>query len=179
MVKPINTDSFKTSTGRDLKDWLIYLNSISADKLSHAKIAAHLEQRAGVSSWWAQSITVAYEQAAGRRVPGQRPNGKFSASVSRTIEGVPDEVFSRWTPLMADETKIAGHELLAEPTTTRAKSSLNWRCKLSDGSKVAIGFTELSPGKTRISLEHSDLATAEEIPKVKNWWTKKLEGIGG
>jgi hypothetical protein len=175
VVKPINTSGFKQSTGRDFEGWLKYLRSISADELSHAEIAAHLEHKAGLSDWWAQSVTVAYEQATGRRVPGQRANGGFSVSVSRTFAGEPGKYFEAWSELMAGETKIAGHKLLAEPTTTRARSGLNWRCKLDDGSKAVIGFVELPAGKTRAGLDHSDLATGDEMSKVKNWWAKKLD----
>ena len=37
------------------------------------------------TAWWAQSITVGFEQARGIRRPGQRQDGTYEASVSRTV----------------------------------------------------------------------------------------------
>jgi hypothetical protein len=58
MTKPINTENFKEATGRNLAEWMKYLRSIAADKLSHKEIAVHLQREAGLSSWWAQTVTV-------------------------------------------------------------------------------------------------------------------------
>ena len=38
-----------------------------------------------MDAWWSQHVTVAYEQARGIREPGQRQDGSFEASVSRTV----------------------------------------------------------------------------------------------
>ena len=44
------------------------------------------------ADWWAQSITVRYEQARGMRLPGQQPDGTFSVAVSRSLRGEPLEL---------------------------------------------------------------------------------------
>lgn len=176
MTKPINTAKFKDATGRDFSEWLAYLSKIKAEALSHKEIAAHLTERAGVDGWWAQSITVAYEQHSGRRHPGQRKDGTFSANVSRTLDGPPDRWFRAWCKLMAGEQFIAGQKLSAAPTTTDPKSGPNWRCKFADGSRVVMGMTEISPGKCRAALEHLGL-TKDAVSAAKSYWRSKLDDL--
>jgi hypothetical protein len=40
----------------------------------------------GLDKWWAQTITVGYEQAWGLREPGQNPDGSH-VSASKTVSG--------------------------------------------------------------------------------------------
>ena len=47
---------------------------------------AELDGRVDNPAWWAQSVTVAYEQDSGRRFPGQRPKGTFQTSVSKSTQ---------------------------------------------------------------------------------------------
>jgi hypothetical protein len=174
MTKPINTENFKEATGRNLAEWMKYLRSISAEKLSHKEIAIHLQREAGLSGWWAQSVTVAYEQASGRRLPGQLADGTFSASISRRFEAERDALFEHWIQRIAGETKIVGQTMLAAPAMTRAKSSFNWRCKLADNSKVLVSFTTLTSTKTQVTVAHEGLATPTQVTKLKAAWVEQL-----
>jgi hypothetical protein len=173
MTKPIDTTKFKDATGRDFYEWLAYLKQIDAEKLSHKDIAAQLIEKAGVDGWWAQSITVAYEQHTGRRQPGQRADGTFSASAARTLEGLPDKWFPVWCALMARETIISGQKLIGAPTITSPKSGPNWRCQLADGSRVTMGATKISPEKSRAAVEHSGLSETAVLA-AKSYWRSKL-----
>jgi len=52
--------------------------------LPHKESAAILHEKHAVPGWWAQSITVGYEQARGLRQVNQQASG-FTANVSRTL----------------------------------------------------------------------------------------------
>jgi hypothetical protein len=81
-------EAVERATGRSWDDWLSWMASIDADQLSHHEIASalitELDGKVENVGWWAQATAVAYEQYVGRRVPGQRPDGTFQTSVSRS-----------------------------------------------------------------------------------------------
>jgi hypothetical protein len=77
---------------------------------------------------------------------------------------------------MAQEKSVAGQALSGAPTTTHPKSGPNWRCKLADGSRVAMGIIEITPGKSRAAIEHTGLA-ASAVPAAKFYWRAKLADL--
>jgi len=82
---PISDQAIRGSTGRDWSEWFATLDAWEGHQRDHRDIAAWLGREHGVDSWWAQGITVAYEQARGKRAPGQRADGTFAASASKTV----------------------------------------------------------------------------------------------
>jgi hypothetical protein len=48
------------------------------------KVYRELEGTIEQLGWWTQAVTMAYEQYIGRPVPGQRPDGTFQKSVSKS-----------------------------------------------------------------------------------------------
>src|SRR5699024_7143057 len=103
-------------TGVPLHEWTRRIDEAGGRELDHAAIARLLPERWEISEWWAQGVTVAYEQLIGRRVVGQSSDGDFSASASRTVPGDPDSVRERWDAFM---TPARREELgLGEPRLT-------------------------------------------------------------
>ena len=98
-TKPISTAAIEKGTARSWQDWLAFLEEIGADRLSHKEIAERVAATGDASGWWSQSIAVAYEQRIGRRRPGQRSDGTYQASASRTIPGTRDEALVAWSAL--------------------------------------------------------------------------------
>jgi uncharacterized protein YdhG (YjbR/CyaY superfamily)/uncharacterized protein YndB with AHSA1/START domain len=74
----------KEATGRDWKAWMRALDAAGASAMSHKQLVAHLGQEVE-SSWWRQSISVAYEQARGKRVVGETAGTGFQVGVVRTL----------------------------------------------------------------------------------------------
>lgn len=71
------------------------LDAAGARDWPHKQIAEHLVAAHGVDGWWAQSITVGYEQATGRRrerlLLSVRPAAGKPATVSLTWSGMADD----------------------------------------------------------------------------------------
>jgi uncharacterized protein YdhG (YjbR/CyaY superfamily)/uncharacterized protein YndB with AHSA1/START domain len=79
------TDSaVKEATGRDWKAWMRALDAAGAAELNHKQLVAHLAREVE-STWWQQSIAVAYEQARGKRVVGETATTGFQVGVVRTL----------------------------------------------------------------------------------------------
>jgi hypothetical protein len=81
----VGDDRVREATGRGREGWFGLLDEAGAGEWTHAEIAAWLSGDQGVDAWWSQHVTVAYEQARGIRAPGQRQDGLYEASVSRTV----------------------------------------------------------------------------------------------
>ncbi|MEE3921840.1 hypothetical protein V2I01_36860 [Micromonospora sp. BRA006-A] len=59
-------------TGQDWAGWFDRLDAWGAVDRTHTEIARWLVDTHGMPGWWAQTVTVGYEQARGLRAPGQR-----------------------------------------------------------------------------------------------------------
>src|SRR5574338_1005744 len=77
--------ALKPKTGCDWNRWVYALDRVKAHAWSHAEIARHVRTRYKTSPWWSQTVTVGYERIKGLRVRGQRLDGSFEASKSRTL----------------------------------------------------------------------------------------------
>lgn len=82
----VGDDAVLHATGRSRDEWFALLDADGAQALTHKDVATRLVAEHGVDPWWAQNVTVAYEQARGIRRPGQRQDGTYEASVTRTVD---------------------------------------------------------------------------------------------
>ena len=73
------------NTGHDLAYWFDLLDRFGAVEKGHTAAARHLRENHGVSSWYSQGITVAYERARGVRRVNQRGDGEYEVSVSKVV----------------------------------------------------------------------------------------------
>jgi hypothetical protein len=176
-VKPISIEAIEKATGKTWAAWLRILKRMDATKLSHTEIAKNIVARGDASGWWAQSITVAYEQHIGRRAPGQQSDGGFTGSVTCTLDAAPADVHAKWLAMVAGKSGFAGVQCRSAPTVTRTPKRLYWRCKLSDGSNAAVSFEAKAKSKTLVTVAHHKLESADKIPGTKVYWRNMLQGL--
>ena len=159
-------------TGVPLTEWARRLDEAGARELDHTAIARLLVERWEVDQWWAQGVTVAYEQLIGRRVVGQSRDGDFAASASRTLDGAPGEVRERWHAFMTEARRDALG--LEEPSLSDTATWRYWRAGLADGSRVSVNITAKDPGRSTLGIEHKGIGTAEERAAWKDAWAGVL-----
>lgn len=177
----------EAATGRGREHWFALLDEAGAERdgWTHTRMAQALVD-AGVSPWWAQGITVAYEQARGLRQPGQRPDGSFDASASKTLAVSLEELW----PWLVDSGKRrrwlgAGYRVTGQTEGTSV------RLAGPDGAKVVLNFygpaagkgagvgaagadAESAPAKVRLQAQVGKLADAEAAAKMKEHWKAAL-----
>ena len=83
--RPYSDEVVRRNTGRTWDEWFALLDAWGAVQRPHPEIARWLMEEHGVGGWWAQGVTVAYEQARGLRDPGQRRGGLYEANASKTV----------------------------------------------------------------------------------------------
>jgi uncharacterized protein YndB with AHSA1/START domain len=165
----VSDEALLRTTGRGYGQWFALLDDWKATERTHAEMAAWLVAEHGVGGWWAQTVTVAYEQARGLRVPGQKKDG-FGCSASRTIDVPAERAFAA----VADEAERApwleGHAMSVR--TSNPPKRL--RADFDAATRVAFEFTAKGAAKTVVAVEHSKLADAERAAAAKAMWRERL-----
>jgi hypothetical protein len=166
----ISDEAVARRTDRAWDEWFEILDDWNATKRSHAEIARWLSDEHDVEGWWAQSITVGYEQARGMRQAGQGADGKFSASASKTVNVPAEQAFDAF----AEEDRRAEWlpDVNIEPSTVNRPKS--FRAEWEDGTRVAVWITSKGDDKTSISLQHEKLADGDVAAEMKAYWRARL-----
>jgi uncharacterized protein YndB with AHSA1/START domain len=163
----------KEKTGCTWERWVHALDHYGAAEMPHREIVDLIHTKYKTDGWWSQMVTVGYERIRGLRARGQRRDGSYEATKSRTFN-VPVDALHR---AFADAT--LRKRWLAEPgvrvrTSTPPKSI---RLGFVDGSIVAAGFTPKGSAKSVVALSHAKLPTREAADKVKRYWTERFAAL--
>ncbi|MCT6701177.1 hypothetical protein [Rheinheimera sp. 4Y26] len=167
-------DKISVATGRSLQSWFEFLTTHQATTLSHTDIAALLKTQPGVSDWWAQQLTVKFEQHLGKRLPGQDCSGQFKLSVNKTLPGGLDEALALWLAAVAGIQSFNQVPLKAQPRVSQTEKWRYWRCELADGSRLALHIQQKTTDKVALSLQHEQLSTAEALEHWRSFWKAEL-----
>jgi hypothetical protein len=180
MTKPSNFAAIEKTTGKTWEEWVKYLEGIGAKDLPHKDIANHVRNKLKATQenagWWAQSITVAYEQYIGRRKPGQRSDGTYEVSVTKTRPGTMEDAMKVWLFLIQGKDEFSGIAITIPPTISQTDKRLHWVCGLADGSRVRADTSE-SSGKVRLAITHGKLTDQKAMEKWRAYWKTLLAKV--
>jgi len=175
VIGGISSEAVEKATGKSWAQWLKILDSAGGRKMNHKEIVAVLAGEHGVSSWWRQMVTVGYEQARGLREKNQKADG-FSASRSKTVAAPVSALYAAWGDARARARWLgAGAKSLVVRTSTKNKSiRAGWE---SGASRVDVTFSAKGTAKSLVSVEHSKLASARDVARMKAFWGEALERL--
>jgi hypothetical protein len=192
----LGDDAVAAATGQPRASWFALLDAQHATTWTHQDIAAWLVREQGVDGWWAQSLTVAYEQERGMRAPGQRPDGTYEVSPSRSVVGTLAQVYAlvsedgsraRWLdPALADVG--AGDRLEVLGATPASSVRLAWPvgavgAPADRPGKVALTLYQprtpdgTPAGKVRVGAQHGGLGSADDVAALKAFWSARLTAL--
>lgn len=179
MTKPINIASIEKATKKSWEQWVKELDESGGRDLSHADLARKLHEvldgKVDSHSWWAQGITVAYEQHIGKRIPGQLANGLFELAISKTVASSRSNLFIRVVEWFEGHTELNGQEL-HKPRSSETPNRSNWRCDFADGSKFAA-TVEGDDKKSKLVLSHTSVPSKQEADNWKVFWKKVADEL--
>lgn len=171
-ISGISNDAVKKATGRTWAQWLGILDDAGARDMPHKQIAQLLHDTLSVGDWWAQMVTVGYEQSRGLRDKHQRPDG-YSISGSKTIAVSLPRLYNAWNNA-AQRSKWLGTRITIRKATANKSMRITW----CDGkTNVEANFYAKGSSKAMVSVQHNKLADAAEAAKMKAWWATKLESL--
>lgn len=168
----VGEDAVREATGRDRAEWFALLDQAGAATWKHKDIASWLVSDHGVDGWWAQSITVGYEQARGIRRPGQRQDGTFEASVSRTVALDTADALRMLAAIVTRELDVAP---LALNLTAKHPTA---RFPLDGGEYVLATASPLGDGRSSIGLTWGRMPDGSRLADVKTSMRQWLQAVG-
>lgn len=186
-------DAVLKATGKNEEEWFQLITENGWSELPHREMAQNLEKKAGVTSWWAQDITVRYEKAAGRRVLGQTADSGFELGVSCTL---PVDAHTLWETLLSpDGMRLITGEPLNPDTLESGSESVSkgifyritllkpyshFRMRLtlpgfSDYSILQVRVTAMGKEKSRLAFHQEKLMGPEARAEMKRKWDAACE----
>lgn len=160
------------ATGRDWRRWVRALDRVEASAMSHREIAGYVHDTYEVSGWWAQMVTVGYERIKGLRERGQRRDGGYEASKSKTFPVPVKELFRAFSASRMRGRWLPGVRL----TVTKSSPPRSMRVAWEDGSRVAFWFTDKG-GKSAVAVQHLKLPKKADAERMKAYWGERLRGL--
>jgi hypothetical protein len=167
----IGDDAVKRRTGRGWEEWFELLDQAGAKELEHPEIARWLDVRHGAGAWWSQMITVAYEQARGRRVRHERAGGDFAVSATRTIAAKPSAI---WKALSDAATRRKWVNAATWKVRTK-KAPERMRIEWGKDELVEFRITPKGADKCLVAADHSRLKDAKSAASTKKCWARALD----
>ncbi|MFI7220654.1 hypothetical protein [Micromonospora maritima] len=158
-------------TGQDWAGWFDRLDAWGAVDRTHTETARWLVDTHGIPGWWAQTVTVGYEQARGLRAPGQRRGGGFEAGGSRTVAVPVETLFHAFVDEPARRRWLPDVEVRVRTATAPKTFRADWA---GGPSRIVVGLTPLGPAKSRVAVLHEKLADAGEAERFKAYWRERL-----
>jgi len=163
--------SVEARTGCTWEKWVYVLDKWGAVEKTHTEIAAHIHEKYKIDGWWAQTVTVGYERIRGLRARGQRRDGGWEASKSKTIAVPVEELFEAW-----NVAKTRARWLPEKITVRRATPHKSMRISWPDGTRVELSF--LSKGdKSMVAVQHTKLTSRSEVDERKRFWSERLAAL--
>lgn len=159
----VSDEALAAATGKTWAEWFAILDAEGAAAWKHSAIARWLDANFPLGGWWAQSVTVGYEQARGIRNPGQRQDGSYEVSASKTLP------LEQQAALDAAIAAVAA-ELGAPDSESRAVRHITarWSTESEDfGGSVLASASPTKAGKTPVSITWRKLTTGEHVAQAK------------
>lgn len=167
MAERVSDEAVRNKTGRAWADWFELLDREGAREMSHREIAALLHGKYGIDGWWAQNVTVGYEQERGLREKHQKPSG-YEISVSRTLPVAIDALYATWQEEARN--RWLGEEVVVRKATPNRTMRVTW----PDRTELVVAFEAKGEAKSQVVVQHGKLPDAAAAARMKVYWAEAL-----
>ena len=127
-----------------------------------------------VSDWWSQTVTVGYERIKGRRAIGQRMNGHYEASKSRTFDVPVASLFDAWAIARRRKPWLGDARVTVRTSVAPKSMRLGW----DDGTIVAVWFIAKGPHRSSVAVAHTKLPDKAAADRLRQYWSERLDALG-
>jgi hypothetical protein len=169
----MSDEAVRVKTGRGWKQWVQVLDRVQAKAMKHRDIARHLSEVHAVPDWWSQMVAVGYERIRGLRAIGQRRNGAWEASKSKTYPVPIARLFRAFQDPRTRKRWLPGVRLEVRTSTPEKSMRITW----PDGTSLQAYFIAKGE-KSQVALQHTKLASAGDAQSMKRFWAERLAALG-
>lgn len=173
-IAGIGDQALKAKTGCTWERWVKALDNVEAHTWPHGEIATHIYEKYQLDGWWAQMVTVGYERIKGLRARGQRRDGAFEATKSRTFAVPLARLYRAFHDARTRARWLPGAQLKVRSTQKERSLRISW----SDGTPVNFYFTSRGAEKSQAQLEHQRLPDRAAADRLKAYWGERLDALG-
>lgn len=167
-------EAVRQATGKDRDGWFARLDKWGAADRTHREIAAWLMTEHGVDNWWAQTVTVDYEQARGLRPPGGSRDGTFAVTVSATVAVPVERLFKAFVDPRQRQRWLPGVVMRARTSQPGRSARFDW----NDGAtRLEVGFVAKGEAKSQVALGHVRLPSAAEAKAMRAFWRERFAAL--
>ncbi|MDK1476359.1 hypothetical protein QNO07_23580 [Streptomyces sp. 549] len=164
-------EAVRERTGRPADEWFALLDAWGAAVRTHTEIAHRLVEVHQVDGWWAQSITVAYEQSRGLRAPGQKADGSFSIGATKTVAVPVERLFAAFDDSALRRQWLPDATVRVRTSTAPKSFRADWA---EDGTRIVVAFVPKGEAKAQVAVEHTRLPDGEAGARMKAYWRERL-----
>lgn len=164
----------KAQTGCGWERWVKALDHHGAENMSHREIAELVSKKYKTPDWWAQTVTVGYERIKGLRARGQRRDGTYEVSKSRTFDVPVGNLFGAWSDAAFRRRWLTEKEVRIRTATEAKSMRLDW----TDGSIIAVGFAAKGKARSSVAVQHTKLPDRATADRLKKYWSDRLDALG-
>jgi hypothetical protein len=162
----------RAKTGRTWAEWVRVLDEAGAPKKPHREVAQFVSSL-GTPSWWTQTVVVGYERIRGLREVGQRLDGLYEASKSRTFNVPVETLYSAFA-----NARTRRRWLTASVAVRAAHENKSMRLAWDDNTPVQIWFTPKGSARSVVAVAHQRLRSKSSADALKKTWAENLDRLG-
>ena len=163
----------KEKTGCTWERWVKALDHKKAYTWPHREIAQYVHEQYEIPGWWAQTVTVGYERIKGLRAVGQRRDGSFEASKSKTLAVPLARLYGAFHDPRTRARWLPGVDLKVRTATREKSMRITW----PDQTSVEVGFLGKGSAKSQVALQHVKLPDQATAARMKAYWSERLGAL--
>jgi len=165
--------ALKAKTGCPWERWVKALDRVQAHTWPHRRIAEYVHEKYKVPGWWSQTVTVGYERIKGLRAIGQRRDGGFEATKSKTFAVSLSRLYRAWSDAGTRARWLPGVDLTIRTATRHKSMRITW----PDKTSVQVGFAARRAAKSQVQVQHAKLPDQGAATKMKQYWEGRLAAL--
>ncbi len=165
--------TLKAKTGCAWERWVKALDRVQAHTWPHRRIAEHVHEKYKVPDWWSQTVTVGYERIKGLRAIGQRRDGGFEATKSKTFAVSLSRLYRAWSEARTRAQWLPGVDLTIRTASRDKSMRITW----PDKTAVDVGFAGRGARKSQVAVQHRKLTDQSSALRMKQFWDERLGAL--
>jgi hypothetical protein len=163
--------TLQETTGRDRDGWFAVLDAWGAADRPYRETAGWLRDEHGLSAWWAQKLTVEYEESRGVRAPGIRDDGTYTVTATKSIAAPAQRLYEAFVDPTVRGCWLPDATVRDRTMRPDRSARFDWG---DGGERVSVTFVPSGETKTQVGVEHARLPSESAAAVAKAAWRDRL-----
>lgn len=172
-IAGMSDDAVKKGTGCRWEKWVKSLDHVRAYEWPHKEIASHIHEKYGTPGWWSQMVAGGYERIRGLRARGQKRDGSYEISKSKTVPVPIAELYRAFASAPARRKWLGDCAI----TVKKATPEKSMRCLWEDGTPFEINFWPKGAAKSQAALQHSGFPSKAAAERQREFWSERFDAL--